>query len=79
MPAPLAALANPDVMTFFHEKGTESRFWLWESFLQGFAISEQLINRDPLKIQLTVSVGEEVLRLVVDEALETLTRQHEPA
>lgn len=77
VPAPLAVLTNPDIMAFFHENGIESRFWLWNSFIQGFSITEEVIGQDPFRLRLTVSSDGDKIHVDVDESLETLEVERE--
>lgn len=71
-PVRLVVLADPTVAGFYHERGISHRFATWETVTRCFAVEEDLLSEEPLRMRYTVPAGDESLRLTLDGALNVL-------
>lgn len=63
------AMKHPAVVSFFYTHGIERDHSAWETAKRGFACTEELISREPLRLRGTVSVDDHNLHVTVDETL----------
>lgn len=69
-PLTVAILAHPIVTAFYHDQGIDHRFASWETFNRGATVEESILQRDPLRIDVTIPCEGDTLRLQIDESLE---------
>ncbi|MCU4744334.1 DUF7351 domain-containing protein [Natronoglomus mannanivorans] len=68
-PLTIAILAAPVVTAFYYDHGVEHRFASWETFRRAQTVDEEILETDPLRVRLTVTVEGDTLRLTLDETL----------
>lgn len=71
-PATIVALIHPAVTAFYHKHGIEHRFATWETVVRSCQVVEELISEDPLRMRMTIPVGDDILQLTLDDELNVL-------
>ncbi len=71
-PLTIAIFAHPTVTSFLHDHGVVHHFASWDTFQLAQQVSEDLLETDPVRIQLTVPCDDDRLQLTLDESLEVV-------
>jgi hypothetical protein len=65
-------LDHPSVTTFYYRHGIEYRFASWETVVRSFDVREELLSEDPLEMRFTIPVGDDTLRITLDDGLNVI-------
>lgn len=71
-PVRIAMLANPTVTGFYYNHGIEHRFASWATYHRAYEVTEELLSMDPLRLQLAIPAGTDVLELTIDDAMQVI-------
>ena len=78
-PLTIAILAHLTVQSFYHDRDAAFPFASWESFRRAQTIEEELLETDPIRIQLTIPCQDDRLQLVLDETLAVVDTVQAPS
>lgn len=62
-------LFHPAVTAFCYERGIDHRIGTWDAIARAHEYEQTILSTDPLRLRVTIPVGEEELRMTLDEDL----------
>lgn len=65
-------LFHPAVTAFFYNRGIEHKIGDWDAIAQAHGYNQTILSTDPLRLQVTISIDEDDLRITLDEDLTTV-------